>query len=114
MMALGMAGGIGTGLTIPGMSILFGLVMDDFNEDPSVIQEKIATLSLSFAGLAAFSVISGFFQVYFWTLTGERQTQKFRSKYVKSILSQEMAWFDQRNTTELSTEVSDVLYKVIG
>eukprot|EP01031_Cornospumella_fuschlensis_P046785 gene46785-57293_t len=62
LMALGTFGGICTGLTIPGMSILFGLVMDDFNEDPDLIQKKIAILSLSFAGLAAFSVIAGFFQ----------------------------------------------------
>eukprot|EP01031_Cornospumella_fuschlensis_P046784 gene46784-57292_t len=62
LMTLGCLGGICTGLTIPGISILFGLVMDGFNEDADLIQKKIATLSLSFAGLAAFSVIAGFFQ----------------------------------------------------
>ena len=33
-------------------------------------------------------------KVYCWSLAGERQTQKFRSRYVQAILSQEVGWFD--------------------
>jgi ATP-binding cassette, subfamily B (MDR/TAP), member 1 len=45
-------------------------------------------------------------------LTGERQTQRLREKYVHAILSQEIGWFDSVGATELSTKVADVIGKV--
>eukprot|EP01034_Spumella_vulgaris_P028668 gene28668-35567_t len=41
--------------------------------------------------------------VWCWSVTGERQTQKFRERYVNAILSQEIGWFDSCGAGELST-----------
>ena len=41
-------------------------------------------------------------------ITGERQAQVFREKYIKSVLSQEIGWFDSVGAYELSTKLSDM------
>ncbi len=51
-------------------------------------------------------------QVYGWTLSGERQTQKFRERYVNAILAQEIGWFDDCGAGELSTRVAEVIGKI--
>lgn len=47
-----------------------------------------------------------------WTMAGERQVQKMRIKYVRSILSQEVGWFDTCGASELSTRASDLIGRV--
>jgi len=51
-------------------------------------------------------------QVYCWSYTGERQTQKFRERYVNAILSQEIGWFDTCGAGELSTRVAELIGKI--
>ena len=51
-------------------------------------------------------------QVYCWSATGERQTQKFRERYVNALLSQEIGWFDTIGAGQLSTRVAEVVGKV--
>jgi hypothetical protein len=52
------------------------------------------------------------FQVYCWNATGERQTQKFREKYVNSILSQEIGWFDDCGINALAPRVAELIGRV--
>ena len=69
-------------------------------------------MCVSFVIVACANVVSGVMQVYFWSAAGERQCQRFREKYVKSILSQEIGWFDTCGASELSTRVADLTGKV--
>lgn len=48
------------------------------------------------------------------TCVGERQTQKLRELYVKSILSQEIGWFDTCGAGELATKLAELTGKVQG
>lgn len=50
--------------------------------------------------------------MYCWSYTGERQTQKFRERYVNAILSQEIGWFDTCGAGELSTRVAELIGKI--
>ena len=43
---------------------------------------------------------------------GERQTQRLRERYVKAVLSQEIAWFDCFGSNELATKVAELCGKV--
>jgi ATP-binding cassette subfamily B (MDR/TAP) protein 1 len=43
---------------------------------------------------------------------GERQTQRLRERYVKAVLSQEIAWFDCFGANELATKVAELCGKV--
>ena len=41
-----------------------------------------------------------------WMIAGERQAIKCRKSYLKSLLAQEIGWFDMINQSELSTKFS--------
>ena len=45
-----------------------------------------------------------------WGLTAERQVHKLRKVYFRSILRQEMGWFDTFDSGELNTRLSEYVY----
>jgi ATP-binding cassette subfamily B (MDR/TAP) protein 1 len=110
-MILGTFGGIITGLAIPVNNALSGRILDDLNS-PGDFQAKINQICIDFTIIGGACLFTGFAQVYCWTIAGERQTKKFRMRYVKAILSQEIGWFDSRGSSELSTDVADLTEKV--
>ena len=114
LMFLGTIGGLVTGLSIPFFNILFGQMIDKLNGSPGNFNRTVYTLCISFAVVAAANLVSGVLQVTCWAYSGERQTQKFRERYVKAILSQEIGWFDTVGASELSTKVAELTGKVGG
>ncbi|XP_077998882.1 ATP-dependent translocase ABCB1-like isoform X2 [Glandiceps talaboti] len=56
--------------------------------------------------------IASYFQACFWTVSCERQTNKLRRAFFKSILRQEIGWFDKHQSGELTTRLSDDLEQV--
>lgn len=112
LMALGVIGALITGISIPFFNVLFGEMLDALNTDPGSFQERISSIALAFVGVSAINLVSGWLQVYGWSVAGERQTQKLREKYVRAILSQEIGWFDTIGASELATKVADTSGKV--
>ena len=112
LMLIGSCGSLVTGLSLPYMNILFGKIIDNLNSDTQTFQTKINKLCFIFTMVGIINLASGFFQVTFWSLTGERQSQQFRIKFVKAILSQEVGWFDTCGASELSTKVAELTGKV--
>lgn len=112
-MVLGSIGSAITGVSLPIFNILFGQMLDALNKKGvDGYQDAVNQVCISFVVVACANVLSGVMQVYFWSAAGERQTQRFREKYVKSILSQEIGWFDTCGAGELSTKVADLTGKV--
>jgi ATP-binding cassette subfamily B (MDR/TAP) protein 1 len=113
LMVMGTAGGLGTGTAMPVFNVLFGKMLDNLNGSGTSFQDQINKLCIIFIYIAVASLLAGFLQVYCWSAAGERQTQKFRMKYVRAILSQEIGWFDTCGAAELSTQVAELTGKVI-
>ena len=112
LMILGSVGGAITGASLPAFNVLFGAMLDNLNASGSNFTQEINKVCLYFVGLAVLNMVSGFCQCWCWMIAGERQTQRFREKYVGSILSQEIGWFDINGAGELSTKVVDLTGKV--
>eukprot|EP01034_Spumella_vulgaris_P034639 gene34639-42727_t len=87
-------------------------MLNTLNDSPDSFEKAIAKICIIFVILAAINLFSGFLQVWCWTSTGERQTQKFRERYVNAILSQEIGWFDSCGAGELSTRVAEITGKI--
>ena len=87
-------------------------MIDALNDDPSSFSKQIEQIAHAFLGVAAFNLLGGFLQVYCWSVVGERQTQRLRMLYVRSILSQEIGWFDTCGAGELATRVADLCGKI--
>jgi len=111
-MVVGIIGGLITGLSLPFFNVLFGRVLDALNGGTDSIVQQVNVICIAFVCVAVVNFASGFCQVYFWCATGERQAQKFRIRYVNSILSQEIGWFDSCGAGELSTRVAELTGKL--
>ena len=91
LIAIGTIGALGTGAALPVFCILFGQVLDKLNAGGN-LQEAVNTVVILFIILACGNLAVAFMQVVGWTISGERQAQKFRTKYVRAVLSQELGW----------------------
>jgi ATP-binding cassette subfamily B (MDR/TAP) protein 1 len=91
-MISGSIGGIGMGAAMPFFNIIFGQLLNKLNSDSSGddFQKAINNLCIIFIYIAVATIFAGYIQVYCWSVAGERQSQKFRMKYVNAILSQEV------------------------
>ncbi|KAL0377487.1 UNVERIFIED_CONTAM: ABC transporter B family member 15 [Sesamum radiatum] len=66
-----------------------------FQQDHSVIKEKIKVYSLCFLGLAVFSLLINVCQHYNFAAMGEHLTKRIRERMLSKMLTFEIGWFDQ-------------------
>ncbi|KQK04013.1 ABC transporter B family member 21 [Brachypodium distachyon] len=101
LMLLGALGAVANGAAMPFMTVLFGNLIDAFGGALSIHQvvNRVSMVSLDFIYLAFASALASFVQVTCWMITGERQAARIRNLYLKTILRQEIAFFDQYTNT---------------
>ncbi|CAK7348531.1 unnamed protein product [Dovyalis caffra] len=111
LMILGTIGAVANGASFPVMSILFGDLVNSFgqnqnNKDVVDLVSKVnmisiyaSFVSLKFVYLGVGSGVASFLQVACWMVTGERQASRIRGTYLKTILRQDVAFFDKETNT---------------
>ncbi|XP_047333744.1 ABC transporter B family member 4-like [Impatiens glandulifera] len=102
LMSVGTISAIGNGLCLPFMTILFGDLVDSFGQNQTNNKDVlriVSKVSLKFVYLALGAGTAAFLQVACWMVTGERQAARIRSLYLKTILRQEIAFFDKETNT---------------
>ncbi|PKI36032.1 hypothetical protein CRG98_043607 [Punica granatum] len=101
LMVVGTVGAVGSGICLPLMTVIFGELLDSFGGagDTKVVLHNVSMVSLKFVYLALGSGIASFFQVACWMVTGERQAARIRRLYLKTILGQDVAFFDKETNT---------------
>jgi ATP-binding cassette subfamily B (MDR/TAP) protein 1 len=100
LMLVGMVGALGNGMSMVVMTIIFGQMIDAFGAaTPDTIVHRVNKAVLNFIYLAIGTGLASFIQVSCWTMTGERQATRIRSLYLKSVLRQDMTFFDVETTT---------------
>ncbi|XP_075667079.1 ABC transporter B family member 9-like [Castanea sativa] len=107
-MTMGTIGAVGNGLSQPLMTIIFGKLINSFgSSDPSKVVHEVAKVAIYFVYLAIGAGIAALLQVSNWIVTGERQSARIRSLYLKTILRQDIEFFDtQTNTGEVIERMS--------
>ncbi|XP_049382380.1 ABC transporter B family member 9-like isoform X3 [Solanum stenotomum] len=101
LMTMGIFGAIGEGLTQPLMTLIFGQIINSFGGAPSS-NEKPNFVLLYYIGIETkcvsllLNIITG---MSCWMVTGERQAIRIRGLYLKTILRQDIAFFDTETTT---------------
>ncbi|XP_050205105.1 ABC transporter B family member 11-like [Mercurialis annua] len=101
LMIAGTIGACGNGFSLPLMSLLLGRMVDSFgtNQSNQNIVDVISKVSLQFVYLAIGAAVASFLQVSCWMVTGERQARRIRGCYLKTILRQDIAFFDIETST---------------
>nr|GMD97891.1 putative multidrug resistance protein [Ipomoea batatas] len=100
LMFLGSLGCIGDGLMIAlNMYILSGIIDDFGSAGISISNEVVDKYSLRLLYVAIGVGVSAFIEGVCWTVTAERQTSRMRKEYLKSVLRQEVSFFDNQDAS---------------
>ncbi|OEL38177.1 ABC transporter B family member 11 [Dichanthelium oligosanthes] len=100
VMLVGLVAALGNGMSMVMITVIFGQMVDAFGAaTPDNVVPRVNKAALNFVYLAIGAGFASFVQVSCWTMTGERQATRIRSLYLKSVLKQDMAFFDVETTT---------------
>ncbi|KAM3350709.1 hypothetical protein ACQJBY_023039 [Aegilops geniculata] len=82
------------------MTVIFGDMIDAFGgATTGNVLHRVNKAVLNFVYLGIGTAVVSFLQVACWTITGERQATRVRSLYLKSVLRQDISFFDVEMTT---------------
>ncbi|XP_069150564.1 ABC transporter B family member 9 [Solanum lycopersicum] len=101
LMTIGTFGAIGEGLTQPLMTLIFGQIINSFGgaSSSNEVFHLVSEAAVYYVYLAIGSGIASFLRMSCWMVTGERQAIRIRGLYLKTILRQDIAFFDTETTT---------------
>ncbi|XP_048129254.1 ABC transporter B family member 21-like [Rhodamnia argentea] len=109
LMFLGTIAAIENGIATPLMTVLFGDLIDSVgkNFDTSIAVHEVNEVCLKIIYLALGSGFASFLQVACWMITAERQATRIRNSYLRTVLRQEIAFFDKETSTgEIIVKIS--------
>ncbi|KAF9620945.1 hypothetical protein IFM89_015342 [Coptis chinensis] len=101
LMITGAIAAVLNGLLLPLMAFVFGQLIDSFgkNAQSSDLVHEVSKVALKFVYLGVGSAAASFFQMACWMTTGERQSERIRNMYLKTILRQDITFFDKETNT---------------
>ncbi|XP_009594378.1 putative multidrug resistance protein [Nicotiana tomentosiformis] len=104
LMFFGTLGSMGDGLQIPLMMFVLSEVINDYgNLSSSVSMHIVNKYSLWLLYVAIGVGLSAFVEGLCWARTAERQTSRMRLEYLKSVLRQEVGFFDTQAAESSTT-----------
>ncbi|CAK9176016.1 unnamed protein product [Ilex paraguariensis] len=106
LMLFGTLGSIGDGIMSPlTMLVLSGAINDYGGADLSISNHVVDKFSLRLLYVAIGVGVSAFIEGICWTRTAERQTSRMRMEYLKSVLRQEVGFFDNQAASSTTFRV---------
>lgn len=116
LLVIGIIAAIGSGVPLPLIGILFGQLIDGFNSSgcdgssgPTDRGAFIASVNDKVEKIAIIAAVN-FFLIWTyttcWSNLGERLVRKMRQRYLRSVLRQDMAFFDKLQPGEVGTRLS--------
>lgn len=103
------------GVSTPIYSVVFGYnqgILDGLDVD--VLRDQSNFYALMYVSIGVFTAIGAFLQAFSFSIAGEGLTARLRALTFQSILSQEMAFFDQEENSvgslclRLSSDASNI------
>ncbi|CAN1243086.1 Putative multidrug resistance protein [Linum perenne] len=103
-MIVGAIGSVGDGLQYPLSTFVLSFVMNDYgNPDQPLTKDIVDKYALKLLCVAIGVGVSAFVEGICWTRTAERQTSRIRMEYLRSVLRQEVGFFDTQDGASSST-----------
>eukprot|EP00249_Psilotum_nudum_P017807 c26498_g2_i1 orf=1-1242(-) len=97
------------GIAIPIFFIFFGKLIDAFGSqsNPHKMGKEVAKYAFYFLYLGLAVLGAGWLEVSCWMQTGERQSARMRTEYLKAMLNQDVGFFDiDTSTGEIVSSIS--------
>ena len=128
LLIFGIIGSLGSGVSGPLMTQLFGGTIDDasssqdinpalmseieLDEFFDVFQNNIDKMSKKFIYIGIGMFFANFLANFCWTYAGLRMVFHLKENYFSIILKQEQGWFDENNAYEFATKVQAQIEQV--
>ncbi|KAI3466213.1 hypothetical protein Pfo_022876 [Paulownia fortunei] len=104
LMFFGTLGSIGDGLQIPLMMFVLSDVINEYgNLNSGISTRSVNKYALRLLYVAIGVGVSAFIEGLCWARTAERQTSRMRLEYLKSVLKQEVGFFDSQAADSSTT-----------
>jgi ABC-type multidrug transport system fused ATPase/permease subunit len=122
LMIIGTFGALAQGVMLPVQFVIFGDLSDSFIEYTKClhpltnctsipnIEEEMKPFAYYYVAIAVGMALAVAIRMVAWGLTAERQVHTIRKAFFRSILRQEMAWFDTNDAGELNNRLSEYVY----
>eukprot|EP00198_Chlamydomonas_reinhardtii_P007903 XP_001697240.1 MDR-like ABC transporter [Chlamydomonas reinhardtii] len=99
-MVIGAIGALGNGTLLPLFAILFGEFTDAFGDpDSGHFMKTVSNLALKFLYLGLGAIVASYLEAGVWMYTGNRQANRLRTRFLRAVLHQDVAFFDVHSTT---------------
>ncbi|THG06666.1 hypothetical protein TEA_005289 [Camellia sinensis var. sinensis] len=115
LLLFGTLGCIGDGMMTPLTMFVLSGVVNEYGSSSAQLSFSIHVVdkySLRLLYVATLVGVSAFMEGICWTRTAERQTSRMRMEYLKSVLRQEVGFFD--NQTSSSSSSSSSTFQVVS
>ncbi|KAI4369477.1 hypothetical protein MLD38_017915 [Melastoma candidum] len=109
LMIIGTISAAANGVCVPLLTFFFGDVVNGFGQNAANkrILHVVSAVCLKLTVLGIASAVASLCQMASWMVTGERQAARIRTMYLKTILRQDIGFFDKElNTGELVGRMS--------
>ncbi|XP_071698972.1 putative multidrug resistance protein [Rutidosis leptorrhynchoides] len=104
LMFFGTLGSIGDGLQIPLMMYVLSGVINEYGDPGATVTlSTVDTYSLRLLYIAISVGLAAFVEGLCWARTAERQTSRMRLEYLKSVLKQDVGFFDTQEPGSSTT-----------
>lgn len=125
-LGIGTVAAIAAGVPLPLIGVLFGKMVNGFNEqaclaqggappDPAQQEAFLAAVRhhvLQMVVIASVNLVLIWTYTSCWSFLGERIVRRLRQRYVRALLSQDMSYFDLLPPGEISTRLGENLIAV--
>ena len=97
-----------SGLNQPAQLIIFGSVLDAFNNStPEESSKLVSFMALMYFVVGVQQFLTNFLQTALMNMAAGRQTKTLRQQYFLGILKQDITYFDKNDQGSLSTSVME-------
>ena len=104
---------IADGTSLPLFALFFGSIPNTFiSGSGDEIVHAGGQVALKFVYLGIGSFIAAYFGFVCWMIVGETQSIEIRKRYFKSLLQQDIAFYDTINPNEISAKISDECFNI--
>jgi len=96
------------GAALPAFALIFGQLIDSLNNpDPAALSSRIDEISVWFVYIGLGALVFAFLEVGMATIAAERQAARIRETYMRALLRQEMAYYDQHDPGEVASRLTE-------
>eukprot|EP00741_Cyanophora_paradoxa_P024734 tig00000293_g23878.t1 len=104
IMLLGTIGALVNGAALPALTIIFGEMLNSLNS--ADIEAHVSFYAQVYVLVGVGLFFASWLETGMWMINSERQCRRIRTALLKSMLRQEVAWFDTHKPGELSSRIN--------